>query len=145
VAQVLAHASRVRDRKRRVEGLTELIPYLPEGERAAVLAEALQAARAIKDEGNRSAALAALAPHLARLPRKDLAALWTETLHLLAARTRADLLGDLHDLAPLLVVLAPPDVGPELPEIARAVADVGRWWPRSPRTPRTITARWGNR
>jgi hypothetical protein len=106
----------------RVEALTGLIPHLPE----ALLGEALAAAREIGDTDGRAKVLAGLPPHLARLPRQRLYPLWRETLPILAARTRKDLLADLHALGPVIAALG----GEEgVAETFRAIQDVGRWWP----------------
>ena len=89
-------------------------------------AEALEAAQAIGDEEERSAALAALAPRLAELPSTTLYPLWSETIRLSATRTREGLLGDLCALVPFLAVLGGAEA---TAETFRAIQDVGRWWP----------------
>jgi hypothetical protein len=129
IAEALQFARAIRNDLERAAALAELAPLLPSQERAAGLAEALQAARALKYVENRSEALARLAPHLAAMPREHLASLWTETLHLLANRTRENLLADLTALTPFLTALAGPNAAAELREVAQAVIDVGRWWP----------------
>ena len=70
--------------------------------------------------------LAALAPQLAKLTSTTLSPLWSRTLRLLATRTRRDLLRDLITLLPLLTALGGAEA---VAEIARAIRDVGRWWP----------------
>jgi hypothetical protein len=70
----------------------------------------------------------ALAPLLASFHSPDLTLLWPETLHLVAARTRPELLGDLASLGPWLACLAGSQPATEIREIARDIADVGRWW-----------------
>jgi hypothetical protein len=109
----------------RSETLAALAPHLP----AELLKQALDAARSIGAAEARSRALAALAPHLAALPFGDLSTMWAQTLHVLAARTRPNLLADLHSLAPVLVALAGQNAPTELREVARAIEDVARWWP----------------
>ena len=68
-------------------------------------------------------------PHLANMPHTRLVPLWTETLPLLANRTRRNLLTDLTALTPFFIALAGPNAAAELRELAQAVIDVGRWWP----------------
>ncbi|HEY77350.1 MAG TPA: hypothetical protein G4O00_14430, partial [Thermoflexia bacterium] len=65
-------------------------------------------------------------PHLARLPRERLYPLWCETLHVLAARTRRDLLADLRALSPLIAALGGKEA---IEETFHAIRDVGHWWP----------------
>jgi hypothetical protein len=52
--------------------------------------------------------------------------LWQETLPILAARTRKDLLADLRALSPIITALGGAEV---IVETFRAIQDVGRWWP----------------
>jgi hypothetical protein len=96
---------------------------------AGLLADVLAGARAIGDEANRSPVLARLGPRLANLPWPDLWDLWTQTLPMLAGRTRPDLVADYCGLTPVLVALAGANAETELLEIARAISDVARWWP----------------
>jgi len=70
--------------------------------------------------------LAALAPRLAGLPRAEQYALWRETLPVLAVRRRSDLLRDLGALKDVILALGTEKA---LEETARAILDVGRWWP----------------
>jgi hypothetical protein len=109
----------------RSRALAELAPVLP-GE---LLAEALTAARSLESEWYRSPVLTALAPGLCGLSFAELSRLWLQTIPVLAARARRDLLADLKSLAPVLVALAGPDAPTELCEVACAVFDVARWWP----------------
>ena len=87
---------------------------------------ALAAARAIGDADDRAKALVGLAPHLAQLPCQRLYPLWQETLPILAARTREDLLADLCALAPVIAALGGEEA---VAETSRAIQDVGLWWP----------------
>jgi hypothetical protein len=104
--------------------LTALAPQLPES----LLREALTVARAMAFP-SRNHVLAALAPRLACLAGPTRSSLWMQSLPLLAARTRQDLVADLRSLAPVLTALAGPNGPTELREVARAIADVTRWWP----------------
>jgi hypothetical protein len=70
-----------------------------------------------------------LAPRLATLPLPDLSILWTQTLPVLAARTRPHLLADFRSLVPVLLALAGANAPTQLGDIARAITDVARWWP----------------
>jgi hypothetical protein len=104
VEQALAYARRIPAPERRVKALVALGLQQEPGVRGAVLAEALQAARAIGDEGARSRALAALAPHLPE-------GLLAEALQ--AARAIGDegaRSGALAALAPHLATLPRPDL-----------------------------------
>ena len=81
--------------------LGALVPLLPEAERPAVLADALQAARAIRDDGDRAWVLGALVP---LLPEAERPAVLTDALQ--AARAinsiedRARMLGPIAILMP---------------------------------------------
>jgi hypothetical protein len=87
---------------------------------------ALMVASAIQSADLRAEQFAEFAEPLAEFPRDARHAIWCQALHILAARTRGDLLSDLHALAPVLLSLG----GPDAAEVAvRAVQDVGRWWP----------------
>jgi hypothetical protein len=88
LGQALEAAHSLGDGWDRSWALAALAPHLPERERAAVLGQALDAARSLGNEEARSRALAALAPRLATLPLRDLSTIWTQTLPVLAARTR---------------------------------------------------------
>jgi hypothetical protein len=123
--QALDAARSIGDEGDRYQALAALAPHLP----AELLSEALDAARSFGKEWARSKALAALAPRLADPPLRDLSAAWAQTLQILADRTRSNLLADLCSLAPILVALAQPDAAAEFREVARAIADVARWWP----------------
>lgn len=122
----LAYARQVPDAGQRAEALTQLGALLQEQGKQEqgkeVLAEALAAARAIGAEGARARALAGLA----QLPPAALHPLWCETLRALAARPRKHLLADLRALVPVVVALGG---APAVAETARAIQEVGQWWP----------------
>ena len=108
---------------RRAEVLVELVPRLGElgyGD------EALETARAMADEDRRAEALAGLAPHVKQLPVVRLYFLWNETLHILAIRTRSNLLSDIQALVPLIVALGEKDA---LVATMQAIIEVGKWFP----------------
>ncbi|RMD64661.1 hypothetical protein D6833_04075, partial [Candidatus Parcubacteria bacterium] len=128
LAQALAAARSIRNEDDRARALAALAPHLPES----LLADALHAARSIRDEDDRARALAALAPHLAQLSCATLYSLWAGdndsegTLAFLAQRTRRDLLSDLRALQEVILALGGEAA---VAETARAIMDVGRWWP----------------
>ena len=74
----------------------------------------------------RADALAALAPHLAQMDPQELYPLWRETLPVLAARPRKELLANLKALVPVIHALGGREA---IAETFRAIQDVGRWWP----------------
>jgi hypothetical protein len=84
-----------------------VLPFLVGGERCRVLVTTREAA-------------------IATAVGADLYSLWTETLPLLARRTRNDLLADLRALEPVVARLGGPEA---VAETFRAIQDVGRWWP----------------
>jgi len=109
-------------------GLADILVRLglnqPETLTGNVLREALIKTRTVQGTDERTRVLTGLAPRLANLPPATLYPLWCETLHLLATRTREDLLADLCTLVPVIAALAgtlqsfhglrqfhPPDVG----------------------------------
>lgn len=102
------------------------MPSLPKRWPPELLPEALSAAREIRNVGHRARAFSALAPRLAELPEAQAYPLWAETLPVLAARTRKDLLRDLGALVPLITALGGEQA---LAETARVIQDVARWWP----------------
>ncbi|MFN3374162.1 MAG: hypothetical protein ACK44M_11400, partial [Chloroflexus sp.] len=120
--EALAAARAIKGEWWRAEALGALAPHLPAG----LLGEALAAARAIEDAEKCAEALGALAPHLAELPRAQLYKSWAETLPILAQRRRRDLLADLRALTPVIAALGGEKA---VAEAARAIADVGQWWP----------------
>lgn len=108
-----------------VRVLDHLLPHLPEPRQPQVLAEALHRARSLENKQERAAALHLLAPHLASLPADLRASLWSDTLHILANRTRPHLLSDIQALAPLLSALGNDAT---VAELAQAVIEVGHWF-----------------
>jgi hypothetical protein len=91
-----------------------------------VLRDALLLVRETEDKSSRAELWAGLAPHLATLSPESLHTAWQETLPLLAARTRQDLLSDLQALTPVLATLGGEATAVEA---FHAIRDVGRWWP----------------
>jgi hypothetical protein len=105
-AHALAYAREIPDPSAKATSLTRLAPYLPDAERAAVLADALATARTITDPSWRAAVLVALAPHL---PADLLAGLLADALA--TTRTIRDPSGQAAALAAL---------APHLPDAERA-------------------------
>ncbi|MEI1372921.1 MAG: NB-ARC domain-containing protein [Nostoc sp.] len=118
--EALAAARAIQDESSRANALSALAKKLPE-----LLPEALAAARAIQSESSRAEVLSALADSLSQMPSTELFPLWQDTLHELSLRTRPNLLQDIKALFPVIFAL-----GGEAAtvKIARAIADVGRWW-----------------
>jgi len=115
----------------RVEIQAKLVPYLPEPQRTEVLQEALAAARAIENRWGRAVpsraeVLSWLAPYLAHLSTTTSFPLWCETLHVLAVRSRRDLLADMSALIPLIEALEGKEA---LVATAQAIIEVGKWFP----------------
>jgi hypothetical protein len=116
--------------------IAALALHIPKERRAEVFAEGFVAARNIEDIDKRAKALKSLAStslHLYQsedLPFANFYPLWCEALHVLASRTRKDLLSDIAALADgftLLDILL--DQTAVLAETAQAIVDVGRWFP----------------
>ena len=122
LAEGLAAAQAIEYEKPRAEALAALAPQLT----GKLLSEGLAAAQAIGDEEDRACALAALAPQLGTLPFTAFYPLWRETLHYSATRSRRDLLSDLGALVSVIAALGGEEA---VAETARAIQDVGRWWP----------------
>jgi hypothetical protein len=122
VEQALAYARRTLDARQKVQAVAALLPLLPQPKRAAVLPETLTAARAIRDEGFRSDALAALSPQLPVDLRSEALAI-ARTISNQGDRSKA-----LVALAPYLPEPARTAVPSEALNATRAIRDD---WPRS--------------
>jgi len=130
--QMLDAILKINDRPIRTRVLIEVMPQLPELDRAEAIYEALAAVQGIEEKESRSKMVHSLASHLASLPYATLARLWLrgqeeiDFLHTLARRSRQDLLSDLCALIPMIIALGGPG---QAVEIFHAIQDVGRWWP----------------
>jgi len=124
--EALAVARTIKDAYYRGLALVKLAPHLSESLQAVTFQEALAAARTIEEEHTRARVLARLAPHLEHLSIATLYPLWCETLHILASRTRSDLLSDIGVLLPIVTVLGEKEA---LVTIAQAIIEVGKWFP----------------
>ena len=122
--EALAVARQIQNESARAMALAEIAPKLPDPQEA--LNEALAVASQIQNEYDRAGVLAKIAPRMSELSPSELYPLWQENLHVLAQRTRKDLLSDLGALAPVILALGGPEA---LEDTACAIQDVGRWWP----------------
>jgi hypothetical protein len=148
--QALATAQALPDREALAKAVTALTPHLPEPLRLRALEQTLQAASycaelavlaphlpdalltralevvlAIGNAGQRSAALAILAPYLSAMPAADLYSLWSRTLPRLASRTRSDLFADLRALLPVIIRLGGSQA---VADTFQAIQDISQWW-----------------
>ena len=104
--EALDAAEAVDDGDNRATALGAVSEHVPE----ALLPRTLEPLRAVPKGkylyvNSRAEALAVLAPRLARLPVDSLYPLWQDSLHVLAARARPQLLWDLWALPPVLATL----------------------------------------
>lgn len=90
------------------------------------LREMIAGACKIGDVWFRVKALAELTAHLTELPLTTVVPLWHGMLHLLAGRTRRNLLSDIRTVEPIIAALGGEEA---VAETFRAIQDVGRWWP----------------
>ncbi len=74
----------------------------------------------------RARVLGALLPRFTAIPPVELHAVWRDTLHLLGAGTRRELLLALPGLLPALAKLGGPAA---IVDSARVVQSVRHWWP----------------
>jgi len=104
------------------KALAGLVPNASNSQLEAVLELALN----IADQGARDVALSAISTQLAHLKAPDAYRLWSRALHRSAEVSRADLLANLVALMPVTIYLGGAET---VSEIARAIHDVGEWWP----------------
>jgi hypothetical protein len=122
-SDALAAARCVKFDEFRMEALAVIADGLPEHARADVLADSIKSACAIEYEHTMAYLLAnELAPRVAVLPDSDRIALWTGTLHTLAATTRSRLLLAVAALAPAMPASIASD------QLIRTVSEVCQWW-----------------
>jgi hypothetical protein len=125
VQKPLTAARSLTEKTERAEALIHLLPFVLKKEYPELCQVALAATRDIEAMETRSRLLSSLARYLARLDPELLATLWSDSLHLLATRTRHDVLADIHALLPVVQALTGKT---NLDEVAGAVLDVGRWF-----------------
>jgi hypothetical protein len=97
------------------ETLLAIAPYLPRAEQLEVL-----------EEGLRLAEWDATAAPLRELPETVVRAAWSPTLHALVSGSRPDVLGNLRQLAPLILAVGGDAAGRGTRD---AVVAVTAWWP----------------
>lgn len=124
--EALEMIARFRDTHIKAEALAGIAPTLEEPEKIKSLKKALEVAKEIGDYHLRSEMLALIVRPLAKLSPSMIYPAWNETHHILARRTRKDLLLDLSALTPIILVLGGPEA---LKESVCAIEDVSRWWP----------------
>lgn len=106
--------------------LAGLIPYLPEDKRGEVLKKALVGVQAVSNTDKLPTVMAKLNPFVDTLQTTELHPCLCEMLQGLAFCPREKLLTTLRTFSPVIVALG----GSEgAAETARAILDVGRWWP----------------
>jgi hypothetical protein len=91
-----------------------------------LLKEALQVAREIKDDDQRSEALARISLLIADYSPKELYEPWCETVRLSVSSTRATSIRDLQALIPIIISLGGQEA---LKSFADSIVIVGQWWP----------------
>jgi hypothetical protein len=106
----------------RFEALNLVAPSLSVGD----IVDALSRAGRERDAWFRREAMRAIAEALALLPPDVLRLLWRDWLREGAPRKRPELCRDLAAMIPVVAVLGGPEA---VMGLARAVRDVGRWWP----------------
>ena len=114
------HLANLKTGNHKINALAALVPHLTDAERPAVLADALEAAMAIGDEGRRADALAVLAPHLTGKPLGDALAA------AMAIRDEGSRVRALAALVPYLTDAERPAVLADALEAAVAIGDKGR-------------------
>ena len=121
--QALAATNAIEDEHDRADVLNTLASKLP----PELLPQALTIASAIQSEqGRRVQALIALASKQSKMQTGELFPFLQKTLHSLSFQTRRDFLHDIPALASVICALGDRAA---VAEVARAIQDVGRWWP----------------
>jgi hypothetical protein len=125
-AKELIAARRLEDGFAKSLAFSKIAPRLPNAQRVEILGEAFAAAGAIDVAAKRISAMIELSSGLEGLSLSALYALRRGTLHILARRSRVDLLFDLWASQGFLHRLG----GSEAETgIIRGVYAVGQWWP----------------
>lgn len=99
---------------------------LSEQKKSGVLKKAINTISEIEDEDLREQGLVEIVPYLLELKPSNLHSIWSEMLHTSSQKTRSGLLSDIGALVPIILALGGEEA---LLETARAIQDVGRWWP----------------
>lgn len=125
--QALAKVKVLDETYHRTRALCGLTFFVQGAERLRLLREALEIIWNIDNpHGDRDFVMKEVIEPLRLTPRPELYPLWEETVHVLAARTRQNLLTDLRVLIPVIHCLGGTEA---LEEMADAILDVRRWWP----------------
>jgi hypothetical protein len=124
-SRALDLARAVGDADARAQAILALARTAPDGEREALLGEALGAAIAASTDLLHDETLAPIAEAAAALPAARVRALFDAQLDQLALQPRPQILARLHALAPMILALR--DATAE--DTVRAIADVTHWWP----------------
>jgi hypothetical protein len=126
LARVTAIGRARTDPEQRFDTLHALLPRRLASERTDALVELLAAARQIDAFSDRRDRLLKIAPDLAALPRPLLFELWHPLITDLSGRRREAMLADLTGLAAIVAALGGTAA---VRDAARAVQQVGAWWP----------------
>jgi hypothetical protein len=127
LAEAMALAEQIEDPDDRATALGAMSPYLPDAQ----LGRLFEVIRGVGESKyvrtcTRAEALAVVASRLARLPTGQLYPMFQRALHVLAARSRAQLLWDLWALSPVIKELGGVEA---VSAVARDVMDAARRWP----------------
>ena len=107
--------------------LAKIAPSLPEPKKTGALKEALSTISKIEDKDLWEKELVdVVMPQLSELKPQNLHSMWSEMLHASSQKCRNCLLSDIGALTPIILALGGQEA---LMETARAIQDVGRWWP----------------
>jgi hypothetical protein len=115
-------ARECRSAEEKAELLVRLSPHLP----GSWSDHVFESIRAVQDARKRVGLLVELMSKPRVSDSREFYSVWYETLQILAARTRQDLLIDIQALGPVIAKLGGEEA---IAETFRAIQDVGRWWP----------------
>jgi len=122
----LSVAREIKKEGERAMALAKIAPNLTDPRKTDILEEALSISREASENYLRNNCLTEIAPLLAGISPTRLFSLWCKTLHILAQRTRNDLLSDIVALSPVIAALSAPE---SIEDTVQAILDVGQWWP----------------
>lgn len=126
--EALAIATTIKNGKNKsvaCTALAGLAPYLSRDDAIESMQDMVKIAREQNLDQAREELWAKVVPALIALPPADLYPLWRETLHVLAQRTRGDILTDVYWLSSVITLLGGQEAAVET---YRAIQDVRRWW-----------------
>jgi hypothetical protein len=116
----------IEDEYTRGINFAKIASRLSEQKKSGVLKKAINTISEIEDEDLREQGLVEIVPYLLELKPSNLHSMWSEMLHTSSQKTRSGLLSDIGALVPIILALGGEEA---LLETARAIEDVGRWWP----------------